>query len=278
MDTPKQTNQPQFNQSQPKAKKKPSLITIIIVVAALLIGVAAGYFLWRPKENENENTNQSVFNANINNNININGNINANSNVNANANLNANANVNANINANTNANANANGNINTNSAVNSNTNTTVNQTAGWATYNNSTYKYQIKYPNTWFVKTCSDAYAAFASTESRLPPCFTEASSDIQISVNDSMLYTNYLDEITQTKAALNVTSEEDITIAGLTAKRIAGTAKALEGPGPAEGTQEIYVALFNNDKIYRIVYYKNTTSDYSAIFDLMVSTFQFTN
>ncbi|MFH1366794.1 MAG: PsbP-related protein [Patescibacteria group bacterium] len=150
------------------------------------------------------------------------------------------------------------------------------ETAVWKTYNNSTYKYQIKYPDNWFTKSCTAAYTAFASVENRLPPCETEAWGDVQISVNEDTLAAYYQEDITQTKAYLNVTSETDITVGGITAKRLAGTTKAMEGPGPEEGTEEIYVVFMTGGNMYHLIYYKNTDNDYSDIFDQMVSTFEF--
>ena len=183
---------------------------------------------------------------------------------------------------NTNTSTNTNSNtviVNTNngSNVNLNTNTSTDETASWKTYNNSTYKYQIKYSDDWFTKSCSAAYTAFASEEKRLPPCETEAWGDIQISVNTDTPVAYYQEDITQTKAYLSVTSETNITVGGITAKRLAGTTKASEGPGPEEGTEEIYVVFItSNNELYHLVYYKNTEHDYSGIFDQMISTFNF--
>jgi len=156
--------------------------------------------------------------------------------------------------------------------------TPVADTSNWQTYLNEKYGFEIKYPKDWFFKECDSSYVGFSYNQSKLPPCGTDAPQPhINIAISpDSPIGINKFIESVQN--SINNYSNEQITLnVNITATKLSGTLKEIEGPGAPAGTQFIDVLFLFNNNIYSIYYYGLDDKDYSSLFNQILSTFSFT-
>ncbi|MCR4276432.1 MAG: hypothetical protein NUV90_03540 [Candidatus Parcubacteria bacterium] len=151
------------------------------------------------------------------------------------------------------------------------------QTSDWKTYTNSQYGFEVKYPLNWFLIDCV-SYVGFSYSQSKLPLCSTNQSPPhINITVTEGSTpgIEKYIEDA---QNSLVDYSKTEMKVGGnVSATKLSGLAKAVDGPGPTAGTQVVKVLFSRSNTIYQVYYYMLDNKDYSQVFDQMLSTFKFT-
>lgn len=143
------------------------------------------------------------------------------------------------------------------------TTTTKDETADWKTYSNTTYNYSIKYPSDWSVLTRGDYQVHFlAPTTAKFNPDKEPGQGNIYIVMQKSG----------PSLSPIQYSSKKTISISGTSATRYEGVPGGQE---PASKLTSTEIVIEKNNSQLEIVH--GTNDSYGSIFELMLSTFQFT-
>ena len=150
-------------------------------------------------------------------------------------------------------------------------------TTDWQTYTNPVFGYSINYPAGWSYEECDDSYVGFADTADNLPLCFTEDASRIEVKIYEDSP-TSFEQWVNDLKLGLNILSEVEITVDIQEATKVIGTTPEAESVFDPPGTKYIKVITVLDNDIYELKYREEPGEEnYSAIYEGMYATFQFT-
>ncbi len=147
-------------------------------------------------------------------------------------------------------------------------------TANWKTYTNSGVGFTIKYPEDWQINECGEEIVFFAPNDQLLGICESDFVGLIFIALNKNVSYSAYKNT---GSSYLDNFIQEEISISGREAFKRSGIYTGIYNSEPLKGYQQIAYVVNISDESFIIEYsQKPGRNDYSKIFELMVSTFQF--